>query len=427
MAKKNKSKKCTPTEQENTILPNPVEVDKADSQQNDVASSSSTQETRRQKKNRKLQEKKKSDGGQPQQTTIESSSSKTDIIQKDEEKSSCVGENDSDSSWKNVEHSSRKLKNVNKVTEVVDEVNPYKQPKKDIKSLSTKNDKRGYDNAPVKNNDRKSKDFESPFKQHKKDAKTDKGAYDYFNNIPVKNDDKKSHDLESPYKQQKKDTKPLSVKNNKDGYDYFNNEPVNDFKSNDRKPKDFGKSRREGSDGKHLLFLMYRQEEDTPRGSITKQFKCPVRNVRYPLVDIEGGTAIIYFGTVNGHVSEDMESLDNKFRIIGEYKRANRKLGDVIQAYKSQQEYSLLGCITRNTEKDPFDFVSFQKCIAQIKKLNKSYYAYVGIQAFLDDDDLLLNKITTMLRYSLVKVDVYVCWGGNMLNFMPPDRGGDYF
>ncbi|KAK4872808.1 hypothetical protein RN001_014837 [Aquatica leii] len=178
----------------------------------------------------------------------------------------------------------------------------------------------------------------------------------------------------------------------------------------------------------HITVCNFQQpEEDTAKSLVPpKTTKCPVKNVRYPLVEIEPGTAIIYFGTVNGHVSEDLQSLDNKFRIIGDYMRANRKLGDVIQVYKNDQQYSLLGCITRNTEKDLFDFSSFQKCIVQVKKLNKNHYGYIGIQAFHDDhDDLLLNKIINMMRYSFIKVEVYVCWGGKMLNFMPSERG-DY-
>ncbi|KAK4872807.1 hypothetical protein RN001_014836 [Aquatica leii] len=167
----------------------------------------------------------------------------------------------------------------------------------------------------------------------------------------------------------------------------------------------------------------FQQPEDTSKSlAPAKTTKCRVRNVWYPLFEIEGGTAIIYFGTVNGHVSEDIQNLDNKFRIIGAYLSANRKLGDVIQVYKNDQQYSLLGCITRNTEKDPFDFSSFQKCIVQIKKLNQNHYDSIGIQAFIDHQDrLLLCKIINMMRHSFIKVEVFVCWGGKLLDFMPPE------
>lgn len=171
----------------------------------------------------------------------------------------------------------------------------------------------------------------------------------------------------------------------------------------------------------------YQQSEDYGPSLPPRQMKCKVTNALYPLVEIENGTAILYFGTEDGFISEDIEDLDKKFRIIIDYKSTRKQLGDIIHAHKNNDAYSLYGCIVRKTKDAPFDFMSFHKCITQIKKKNKDYY-YVAFQAFLDSsDDLIVNKIVNMLRHSLIKLEIYVCWGGKMKQYMPQQKHSDYY
>lgn len=116
-----------------------------------------------------------------------------------------------------------------------------------------------------------------------------------------------------------------------------------------------------------------------------------------------------------------MEELDKKFSFLNEFRRARKQLGDVIKYEVKNKYYILYGCIVRKTQKDPFNFKSFTKCLSQISKNNrKDKYIYIGIQAIKDDnDDLLMEKILSILKNYLSKVDIYVCWQGDLISKMP--------
>lgn len=139
------------------------------------------------------------------------------------------------------------------------------------------------------------------------------------------------------------------------------------------------------------------------------------------IADIESETTIIYLSSEDGYVSEEMNQLDKKFSFLAEFTRASKRLGDVIRSDFPKRYYILYGCIVRKTNKEPFDFVSFAKCVSQINKNNrKENYYYIAIQAIKDErDQLLMEKILTILKNYLTKVEVYVCWHGNLVDKMP--------
>ncbi|KAF2883990.1 hypothetical protein ILUMI_22188 [Ignelater luminosus] len=162
----------------------------------------------------------------------------------------------------------------------------------------------------------------------------------------------------------------------------------------------------------------------TPATSSKITKKCPVRNVEKPVVQIEPETAIVYFGSEDGYVSEEVDSLSTKFRTVKrDYTTSNRKLGDVIQTW-SDNNYALYGCIVKKQKDDLFDYISFQKCINRLRTLNskENKFYYVAFQAFLDQsDDLVISKVINLLRYSLRDVEVYVCWPHHLAYLMPRD------
>ncbi|KAK4872805.1 hypothetical protein RN001_014834 [Aquatica leii] len=81
---------------------------------------------------------------------------------------------------------------------------------------------------------------------------------------------------------------------------------------------------------KITIYNSERPEEDTKK---SETIKCLTWHVSCPLTDMHSGAAIIYFGTVNGHISKEIHSLDMQFQIMGDYVRANKMLGDVIQCF----------------------------------------------------------------------------------------------
>lgn len=153
--------------------------------------------------------------------------------------------------------------------------------------------------------------------------------------------------------------------------------------------------------------------------------KCLVKNVEKPAVQIEAETAIVYLGSEDGYVTEEIDSLSTKFRTVRrDYTTSNRKLGDVIQTWSNDNYYALYGCIVKKQRDDLFDYISFQKCINRLKTLNRkeNMFYFVAFQAFVDkSDDLIITKIVNMLRYSLIGVDIYVCWPQQLAHLMPRD------
>lgn len=169
------------------------------------------------------------------------------------------------------------------------------------------------------------------------------------------------------------------------------------------------------------MILLQFEDDSAPPTAKRSITKCYVKNVPYPLWDIETGTAIIYFGTEDAYVSDDIQKLDHKFRFIHQYKSDNRQLGSVIQSPVCNGQYKLYGCIVKKNAKDSFNFTSFQKCVETLKKNNRNGFDYVAFQAFKDSDNVLMSKITNMLRLYLHHVEIYVCWGGEMQQYMPQD------
>ncbi|KAJ8924825.1 hypothetical protein NQ315_000979 [Exocentrus adspersus] len=190
-----------------------------------------------------------------------------------------------------------------------------------------------------------------------------------------------------------------------------------------------GLDRLEWSRVKHMIEFLFRdvdveitvcnfqQTEDSP----AKSQSCKVVHVQKSVADIEAYTIILYLSTEDGHVTSEMEKLAEKFPFLGEFMEGKKHLGEVIKYEVRNKAYILYGCIVRKTMKDDFDFISFRKCITQINKNNKKdAYEYVAIQAIADEsDDLFMEKIITLLRNCLVKVDVYVCWDGDLARKMP--------
>ncbi|KAJ8949319.1 hypothetical protein NQ318_006744 [Aromia moschata] len=163
----------------------------------------------------------------------------------------------------------------------------------------------------------------------------------------------------------------------------------------------------------------FQQPEDSPEKP--QNITCKVVHVEKPIADIEEETSIIYLSSVDGHVSTEMEQLSKKFAFLSEFKKSPKNLGDVITYKMPKRFYVLKGCIVRKTKNDLFDFKSFRNCVQQISRdCKKEQYVYVAFQAIKDDqDDLINDKIITILKNYMRGVDVYICWDGDLVKEMP--------
>lgn len=142
-----------------------------------------------------------------------------------------------------------------------------------------------------------------------------------------------------------------------------------------------------------------------------------VVNAKYPLSKIESGSIVLYFGTENGDTNPVMESLDKKYYIIPNYKKSQKILGNVIRTEKFND--IIYGCIVKKKNEDLFNFAYFEKCLKEIKKRNKKdQYMYVAIEA-IRDEDLLLEKITNIIRTILYDLELYICWPEELQYYMP--------
>lgn len=152
---------------------------------------------------------------------------------------------------------------------------------------------------------------------------------------------------------------------------------------------------------------------------------CKVVHETYPIVDIAQETIILYLCSEDGHVTKEMEQLDNKFRFLDHFKRQNKLLGQCVR-FDRTKNYILYGCTVRKGKNDDFQFGAFEKCLREVqKKNNNDKYHYVGIQA-VDSRDWSLNlKIINLLRNLMRNVEIYVCWPGE-LGSQIPDKNRNY-
>ncbi|CAH1170078.1 unnamed protein product [Phaedon cochleariae] len=131
-----------------------------------------------------------------------------------------------------------------------------------------------------------------------------------------------------------------------------------------------------------------------------------------PLVEIEEYTIILYYASEDGHISEEMETLAKKFNILPEFKKSPKQLGKPIR--HEIKNHILYGCVVRKNEKALFDFSAFGRCLFEVNKNNrKDQYEYVALQELEDSkDDLLNEKIITLLRFHLKHVNIHLCRAG---------------
>lgn len=156
--------------------------------------------------------------------------------------------------------------------------------------------------------------------------------------------------------------------------------------------------------------------------------KCKIVNVSYPVTEIEAGTIIVYFGTVDGAVDTAFAEVDKKFRILSDYKRGPRTLGQVVRTDAFNGDYLLFGFIVRKSINDTLDYEVVQKCAQEVHKINKKFgdqaYQYLALDVFRDppDDEMQFNNVLNILRSTLSNVDVYICYPKNLSSLMPRER-----
>lgn len=130
------------------------------------------------------------------------------------------------------------------------------------------------------------------------------------------------------------------------------------------------------------------------------------------MVDIEAQTALIFFGSEDGGVDECGKLLDHKFRFLHEYRTQQKTVGQVIRLLRNNEV--MYGLIVRKRENDAFSYVTFEKCLYELRKIiRKDKFIYVGIEAFLiGDDNATVEKVISVVKNVLLnpELQLYVCW-----------------
>jgi glutaredoxin-related protein len=143
------------------------------------------------------------------------------------------------------------------------------------------------------------------------------------------------------------------------------------------------------------------------------------------LVDIATQTALVFFGCEDGSVDECGKDLDRKFNFMLEYKMQKKITGDVVRMVKRNEV--LYGLIVRRNLNDVFSYVNFEKCLLALRKfLKEDKFTYVGIEAFLvNDDDVTMEKVISAMKavLSAPGLELYVCWPKDLLPYQR--RGSD--
>ncbi|RZC34553.1 uncharacterized protein BDFB_002649, partial [Asbolus verrucosus] len=125
--------------------------------------------------------------------------------------------------------------------------------------------------------------------------------------------------------------------------------------------------------------------------------KNKLTHVKSALHQMKPSSIIIYLASEDGYVSEEILSLDKRFKLVAIFKNSKKYLGDVIQ-YKPDENYVLYGCVVKKVQTDSVDFVALQQCILKINESNNKAekFSNVGIQAVNDNDEAINLKIITV-------------------------------
>ena len=121
---------------------------------------------------------------------------------------------------------------------------------------------------------------------------------------------------------------------------------------------------------------------------------------------------ILYIGSRDGYVTEEMKKLNNRFSMIPIYVNSERKLGHVIRTEYRNINYVLYGCIVRNSQGDPFNFEFFEMCLRKVRgNYEKDKHYYVAIDAFRErTDEMIMAKIINLMRNTLHDMEIHICW-----------------
>ncbi|KAH1005474.1 hypothetical protein HUJ04_006454 [Dendroctonus ponderosae] len=150
-----------------------------------------------------------------------------------------------------------------------------------------------------------------------------------------------------------------------------------------------------------------------------KPTKSPLVTRNSHITEIECNTIILYFTTCKGDEDEIMRNLSEKSKYLPEFRKCKPKaLGDIVYFEDNSQEWGLCGCIVRETNSSELSFKSLYKCIQNINKKNDgfrenrfNYIATQWVNSSSYHDELINEKVITMLTTYLRNVSVYVCRG----------------
>lgn len=136
-----------------------------------------------------------------------------------------------------------------------------------------------------------------------------------------------------------------------------------------------------------------------------------------PLLSIDPYTALVFFGTEDGHLDYTARSIHDKFNIMNDYQSAHKSVGQVWhRTQRNTDRYFIYSLIVAKTPKDKVLFTNVeQSCRELQKQLRRENTEFVGLEALRDwegQDNTFTEKVVTMLRHLLHKpvLELWVCY-----------------
>lgn len=140
-----------------------------------------------------------------------------------------------------------------------------------------------------------------------------------------------------------------------------------------------------------------------------------------PLVQIEHSTALVVYGTQDGHMDKVCEVINAKHSFKDVYLEncSKRSLGDVIPIpVASPYDEYVFVLLAREKSSEPFSFRCLETCVKNLSvQLRKLSYIYVGFEFLEDQSDPMFNeKVLTLFRNNIHvrNIEIYACNAKNI-------------
>ncbi|XP_046752685.1 uncharacterized protein LOC124415963 isoform X2 [Diprion similis] len=170
------------------------------------------------------------------------------------------------------------------------------------------------------------------------------------------------------------------------------------------------------------IYNLEKDYQETPKS----RPKTTIKIEELCLKDIQLQTGLLYIGSSDGHISDEMKSLDEKYPFLVRLSKEKPNMGTVVCTEVSYPREKVYGLICKQSKNDLISYKYLILAIKQLKKLNsKDRYSYFGIQAFVEkNDEIVMSKIETAFRFSYIESELWICFPPNLKHLMPLPSSG---